>query len=290
MRVLLRLLRPREDVARRALGRERVERRRVRTAIEELRLGVLLRTTHRDRLAVDHVRDLGGRVVQVTDEDRLDRADDDAGRLHPHVDAVRAEVALLRRVVLGVDEDRVVGAGGDARLAPDARLLVEVDDAVLALEHRARRAGGHARRVDALVAAGDLEVAAHLGEEADVDGLHVGARDADGHLVLRLARRRAGVAADAALLVDDLRPLDPGVRRGRGAGERQRCAQVGHVDSLVLPGASRCSGVPPVHGGPAIGHGQALAQARDQVRCALLRRSSSRRIPRRSPIASISCG
>ena len=45
-----------------------------------------------------------------------------------------------------------------------------------------------------------------LREDADVDVLHVGARDAERHLVLGLAGRGAGVAADAAGLVDDLPP------------------------------------------------------------------------------------
>ena len=67
--------------------------------------------------------------------------DDDAGGLEPDVDPVRAEVALLGRVILGVDEDRVVGAGRDAGLAADADRLVEVDDAVRPPVHRRGRAG-----------------------------------------------------------------------------------------------------------------------------------------------------
>ena len=60
-------------------------------------------------------------------------------------------------LIVRVDEDRVVRAGRDARLAPDAGPLVEVDDAVGPPVHRLRRARGNARRVRALIAPGHLE-------------------------------------------------------------------------------------------------------------------------------------
>ena len=119
-------------------------------------------------------------IVHVADQNRLRRANDDAGRLETHIDAVRAEVTFLGRMIFGIDEDRVVRTGGHAGLAADADRFVEIDDAVRALEHRGRRAGGHARRVRALIAARHLMRAARLWKHADVDMLDVGARDTKG--------------------------------------------------------------------------------------------------------------
>src|SRR5512132_1648261 len=123
---------------------------------------------------------------------------------------MRAEVALLSGVVFGIDEDRVVGTGGDARLAADAGRLVEVHDAVRPFEHGRGRAGGYTRRVRALIAASDLERAPGLRKDADVDGLDVRPRNPQRHLVLGLACGRAGMTADAASLVDDLDPVRTG--------------------------------------------------------------------------------
>ncbi len=119
---------------------------------------------------------------------------------------MRAEVALLGRVVLGFDEDGVVGAGGDARLAPDADRLVEVHDPVVALEHGRGRARVDAGRVLALVAARDLERPSTLREEARINVFDVGPGDREGDFVFRLAGGGAGMAPDAGRLVDDLRP------------------------------------------------------------------------------------
>src|SRR6185436_4946379 len=107
-----------------------------------------------------------------------------------------AEVALFRGVVLGVDEDGVIRAGGDAGLAADADRFVEVDDPVRPAVHRARRARRDARRVIALIAARDLKRAPRGGKRPDVDVLHVRAVHAERDFVLRLAGGRAGVAAD----------------------------------------------------------------------------------------------
>ncbi len=200
------LLAPREEAAGRPAGGQRIEGRLVGAAVEELRPRLLLRAAHRDRLAMDDPRHLRGRVVEVPDQDGLGGTDHDAGRLEADVQAVRAEVALLGRVVLGIDEDGVVGTGGDAGLAADADRLVEVDDAVGPPEHRAGWAGGRAGGVVALVAARHLKRSARLGEDPDVHVLDVGAGDPERDLVLGLAGRGAGVAADAALVVDDFGP------------------------------------------------------------------------------------
>ena len=146
-------------------------------------------------------------IVHVADQNRLRRTNDNARRFESHVDAMRAEVTFLSRVIFGIDEDRVVRTRGHAGFAADADRFIEIDDAVGAFEHRGRRTGGDARRMRALIAARDLMRAARLRKDADVDVLDVSARDGKRHEILRLARGRAGVTADAAGVVDDLGPL-----------------------------------------------------------------------------------
>src|ERR1700746_2453193 len=68
---------------------------------------------------------------------------------------------------------------------------------------RARR---HARRIRALVATRDLKRAMDLRERTDLSRLHERAGDAERHLVLALAGSRAGMAADALVLVENLDP------------------------------------------------------------------------------------
>jgi len=197
---------PGEQPAVRAPGRQRVQGGLVSAQVVHGGAGLLLRPTHLNRLACHDLRDLRGRIVAVADQDRADRADGHAGRFKAHVETVRAHVALLRAVVIGVDEDGVVRAGGHARLAADADRLVEVNDPVIPAEHRPGRTGRHARRVSALVAAGHLERAPQEGEGANVRGLDVGSRHPDRNLVLALACRGTRVASDALGLVKHLQP------------------------------------------------------------------------------------
>ena len=154
-------------------------------------------------MAREQPGNLGAPVLQVAGDDRVDRAHDDARRLESHVRAVRAEVALGRGAGVRVDVDRVVRTGLHARLAADADIRVELDDPVVALIHRLRRADRNAGRVRAVVAARHLEVAARVGKLPLLDVLDPGAVDADRHLVLRLARGRARVTADALAVVDE---------------------------------------------------------------------------------------
>src|ERR1044072_1479755 len=118
-----------------------------------------------------------------------------------------AEVTLLSGMIFGIDEDGVVRTGGHASLTADADGLVEINDAVGAFEHGRGRAGSHAGRVRALIAARHLMSAAHLGEHAHIDMLNVGARDPDRNDVFRFTRSRARMTADATGVVDDLGPL-----------------------------------------------------------------------------------
>src|SRR6185503_2344815 len=111
-------------------------------------------------------------------------------------------------MIFRINKNRVIRASRHAGFTADADRFVEVDDAVSTLEHRRRWAGDDARCVCTLIAARDLVRAPRLWKDADVDVLNVSAGDADGHDVFRLACGRAGVTADAAGVVDDLRPLN----------------------------------------------------------------------------------
>ena len=119
-----------------------------------------------------------------------------------------AEVTFFRRVIFRIDEDGVVRTSGHAGFAANTNRLIEIDDAVGALEHGRRRAGSDARSMRALIAARDLVRAARLGKDADVDVLYIGARDADRNNVFRLAGSGAGMTTDATSVVDDLGPLN----------------------------------------------------------------------------------
>src|SRR5207245_11046568 len=134
--------------------------------------------------------------------DQLTRSADEVGGLEVDLDPVHAVVALGRRLRLGIDVERVVGAGLHARLAADATVAVEIHDAVGPPVQRHRGADGHARRVVAVIAAHDGEVAPRIRERPLLDVLDPGAVDSERHLVLFLAGDRTGVAANALPLVD----------------------------------------------------------------------------------------
>src|SRR5678815_3469741 len=68
--------------------------------------------------------------------------------------------------------ERVVGAALHAGLAADAALAVEVHDSVPAPEEGRGRTDLDAGRILAMVAAGDLEGAARVGEHALLDVFH----------------------------------------------------------------------------------------------------------------------
>jgi hypothetical protein len=118
------------------------------------------------------------------------------------LDAVRAEVALLRRPRVRIDEQLIVRARDHARPAADAGVRVQIDDPVAALEQRVGRADLLAGRFVALVAEDGKEEPACVGEGALFDGLHPTAVHADGDFVLRLAGDGTCVTADAFSEID----------------------------------------------------------------------------------------
>src|SRR5262249_47248153 len=114
-----------------------------------------------------------------------------------------AVVALLDRPLVLVQIDRVVRARLHARAAADARISIDIHDPVRSLLEGVDRADLHARRVVAVVAAQNREVTTDLGIRPVLDVLHPRAEVPDRDIVLRLAGDRAGVAADAAVVVDE---------------------------------------------------------------------------------------
>ena len=172
------------------------------TDVEELGLRALMGLADCDLLRRNDAADMALRIVEVAGHDRLRGTNDDAGRFEIGLDAMRAEVAFGGRAGFGVNVKRVVGAGLHAGLASDTAAVVEINDAVVALEQRAGRANLDARRLLAMVASHHAEMAAGVGEGTLLDVLDPGAKDADRDLVLILAGNRAGVTSDASVLVD----------------------------------------------------------------------------------------
>ena len=201
------LLAPQKQASLGPLRGERVERGLVSALVEEFWVRFLLRPADGDRFPADHACHLRGRVIEIANEDGFCGTHNHTGGLQPHVDAVCAEITLLRGMVLGIDKDRVVGAGGDARLAADADRFVKIHDAIGTRVHCPGRAGGGTGRVLALITARHLKGAPHLREDAHVNIFDVGTVDGERHLMFRLARRAAGMAADTLRVVDDFRPL-----------------------------------------------------------------------------------
>ena len=187
--------------------RQRIERGLVRAFVKKLRQRFFFRTTNIHRLAIDDLRDVRALIVHVADQNCLRRTNNNTGRLEPDIDAMRAEVTFLSRMIVRINKDRIVRTRRHAGFAANADRLVEIDDAVRPFEHRGRRTRGHAWRMRALIAARHLVRAANLREDTDVDVLDVRAGHADRHDIFRLARRGARMTTDAASVVDDLRPL-----------------------------------------------------------------------------------
>jgi len=116
---------------------------------------------------------------------------------------MRTEMTFRRGVGLGVEIDRVIRACLHARLAADANGRIELNDAIVALIHRADGADAHTWRVGTVITTCHLEAATHIWVRARLDILDPRAIHAERHLVLGLARGRAGVTSDALALVDE---------------------------------------------------------------------------------------
>ena len=128
-------------------------------------------------------------------------ADNDAGGFESHIQTMRAEMTFRGGVRLGVEINRIVRAGLHTGFTSDADAWVELDDAIIALIHRADGTDARARWIGAVITARDLKAAAHVGEGTCLHILDPCAIHAKRHLIFGLARSRAGVTADAFALV-----------------------------------------------------------------------------------------
>ncbi len=183
-------------------GDLRPDRRLIRTEVEHPWSRALLWLSDHEGFALDNPGNLARWIIQIAEDSALGRAHAHARRLQLVLHAIRAEVALLGRVGVRIDEKLIVRAGDHARATADARHSIQVDDAVAPAEKRRGWADLHARRVFALIAQHRKEQALRVWERALLNRLHPAAIHADGNVVLRLARDRTGVAADALRQVD----------------------------------------------------------------------------------------
>ena len=131
------------------------------------------------------------------------RTDDHAGGFESHIQTMSAEGAFRGGVCLGVEIDRIIRTGLHTGFAADANAGVKLNDAIITLIHGRDGTDAHARRVDAMIAARHLKVAAHIGVCARFNIFDPCAIYANRHLILRLARGGTGVTADTFGLVDE---------------------------------------------------------------------------------------
>src|SRR5437764_186654 len=114
--------------------------------IVERRLRLAAGLERRDALLAERDHVLLGAELQAPGRARLH-----ARRLDAHADAVDAQRALGHLAGLGAEPGHVERTPGRAQPAADARVRVDVDDAVLVLDDGARRrAGLQAPRIGAV--------------------------------------------------------------------------------------------------------------------------------------------
>jgi len=124
-------------------------------------------------------------------------------------------MTLGGRAFVRIDVNGIVRARLHASLTANAALGTEVDDPVFPLVHRGNGTNRHARRVLAVIAAGHLKHAPGIGKRPLLHVLHPGAVHGERDMVFRLARDRAGVAANALAIVDDEPVFHPNFLQAR---------------------------------------------------------------------------
>ena len=174
----------------------------VSSLVEHLGFGVLLWRANCSFVARDDLIDFAVGIIEIANGDCLGWAHDLARRLQAYLDPVVAHIAFVCRIGLGVDVERIVGAGIHARLASDAVVVLEVNDTVVGPEERIRRAYRHTRCVLALVATHHRKFACNVGERARLDVLDPRPVHPQRHVVFTLAGDGAGMAANAVVAVE----------------------------------------------------------------------------------------
>src|SRR5208282_5427967 len=173
-------------------------------AVDVVKLGLssLLRLAHAHRFPRHQLRRLACWIAQISSNDGVLWTHNYACRLESDFSAMRAEMTLGGRAVVGIHVNRIVRAGLHTGLAANTAIGVEIDDPVFALIHRRHWANRDARRLLTMVAARDLKYSPRVGKDAFLHVLYPGPVHAHRHLVLGLARHRAGVAPDAFAVID----------------------------------------------------------------------------------------
>src|SRR5215831_20903000 len=175
----------------------------VNANIVQLGLCSLLRLANGGLPVRDDRASLAAAVVHITGQNCLRWTDDHTRRFQILLDPVRTEIALGRGVAVGIDIERIVGAGLHATFAADTATIVEVYDSIRTAEEGVGGTNLNARSVVAVVTSHHAKVTPGLGELAGLHVLHPCSKDPDGDLVFLLARHGAGVAPDTSILVDN---------------------------------------------------------------------------------------
>lgn len=171
--------------------------------VVQLRLGVLFWLSYTNSFTRPQLSNFGIWLVQISGDDRMLRADDDAGGFQTNLGAMRTVMAFGSRAMLRVHVNGVIGAGLHTRLAANAAVGVEIHDAVLALVHRGHRTNGDTRRLFAVIAAGDLEDAAGIRKFTFFDVLNPGSIHAQRDTVFRFAGYGASMATNAFAIINN---------------------------------------------------------------------------------------
>jgi hypothetical protein len=131
------------------------------------------------------------------------RADNNTGRFQPHLSSVGAVVALGGCVTVRIDIERVIRAGLHARFAPNTASGIKINNAIGTLVQCFGRADSHARRVIAVIAASDEEIASCVRKFAFFDILDPGTIDTDRNIMLGFTGDCTGMTANTLALIDD---------------------------------------------------------------------------------------
>jgi hypothetical protein len=142
-------------------------------------------------------------VIQVPGNNRLLRANHYASRLEADFRAMRTIVALSGCAGFGIDVQSVVWAGGHARMAPDAKAVIEIHDPAAPFKKRPGGADAHAGGMLAMIAAQYGKVPPGVRERTLFHIFDPGPEYSQGNLIFRFAGCGACMATDAPAMIDD---------------------------------------------------------------------------------------
>jgi hypothetical protein len=150
----------------------------------------------------------------------LGRAYNLAGRFEPHFHTVSAEITFRCGVVVRFDVKGVVRTGLHTGLAPNAEVVVKVNDAIGAVEEGYSRANLDTWRVVAVVTPEYCEVTPGVGKFAFFDVLDPCAVNTYRNIMFFLAGYRASVTSYTAILIDDKTVTHSLKGNPRGSGSK----------------------------------------------------------------------